>query len=740
MSQFKALFDLPTHLICIIDNEGKFVDTNSAQKAILGLDPKELIGTPVNSHVHPDDADRTVQTIGKLFSEGGVVTDFRNRTRHQDGSYRWISWSAGLQNGQIVAIGTDITAQVVAEEKIKFSEQQYEVLFESMPILAGMSDNDSNPSFVNSTWLKYFGVTNQSEVTREFITSAIHPDDVNRFYIEGPAKRKMGVPFSFNIRIRRHDGLYRWHLYRSVPLKDATGKIQRWLNTGADIHDQIAAQSQIENLFMEAPAYITINKGPEHVYLLSNELNNKAVGRTDLEGKTVKEVFGEDADQILSVLDNVFKTGKPFRVGEFPVKRVWEEGQAPSTRYLSSVVQPTHDENGKIDGVMTFSVDVTAQVEARNHLSNAKIKAEAASKAKTEFVANMSHEIRTPLTAILGFSEISLDLPGIDERLKRYLDRIKSNGQQLLGLIGDILDLSKVEATGVEVKLAQINLKSFIQDLVDSMQSLAAAKGLSLKVSFDTKLRTQFVSDPQLIRQILQNLVGNAIKFTEHGSVEVRVAEDKSQLFFDIIDSGLGISKEQVEKLFVPFSQVDSSMSRKHRGTGLGLALARTFARALNGDISVADTSLGKGSCFRVTIEDQDSNFTPTKEEALIVELENTVVNRVLLVEDSADNQYLVSKFLSKAGVPMDIAGNGQEAIDKCQDNTYDLILMDIQMPIMDGYSTTEYLRKKGYKGKIVALTAHALSEEKERALRSGFDGYLTKPLQRELLLKLVQS
>ncbi len=398
--------------------------------------------------------------------------------------------------------------------------------------------------------------------------------------------------------------------------------------------------------------------------------------------------------------------------------------------------------------------------ESKQQLEDALANAELATRAKSEFLANMSHEIRTPMTAILGFTDILLGSLVEPEDIAAALT-VKENGEYLINLINDILDLSKIEAGKIEVEQIECSPHEIAADVSSLMRVRASAKGLQLKVHFDDALPETIQSDPTRLRQILINLVGNAIKFTETGSVLIVAhllnapgAEPKLQ--FDVIDTGIGIAEEKIEKLFQPFTQADNSTTRRFGGTGLGLTISKRMAELLGGKVSISST-VGEGSTFSVTVatgplEDvrqiRDAvppacNKVVTK-HSLDHETETPLRDRrVLLAEDGPDNQRLIGFILKQEGAEVTLADNGQIAFDlaaaaRAEEHPFDVILMDMQMPVLDGYAATRRLRNEGHSGPILALTAHAMAGDREKCLNAGCDDFLTKPIDRQKLIATV--
>jgi CheY-like chemotaxis protein len=383
-------------------------------------------------------------------------------------------------------------------------------------------------------------------------------------------------------------------------------------------------------------------------------------------------------------------------------------------------------------------------------LAAARRVAEVANASKSQFLANMSHEIRTPMTAILGYADLLRDhVPAGEPR--EFVDIVRRNGDHLLTLLNDILDLSKLEMGKLEVESVATPLREFVEEIGSLMRVRAEAKGVRLETRPAPDLPALVHTDPVRLRQILVNLIGNAIKFTDRGEVGLAIAWDPvgGNLRFDVSDTGIGMDDATVARLFKPFAQGDSSTSRRFGGTGLGLSISRRLANLLGGDIAVRSVQ-GRGSTFSLTIAagtlPADGVATPVTaareaetDRAHAAELPG----RVLLVEDGADNRRLISVVLERAGLSVATAVDGRAGSDEAlaaaaRGEPYDLVLMDIQMPEMDGYQATRRLRAAGYRGPIVALTAHAMGADVARCREAGCDDVATKPIKRAQLLGVV--
>jgi PAS domain S-box-containing protein len=463
-------------------------------------------------------------------------------------------------------------------------------------------------------------------------------------------------------------------------------------------------------------------------------------------GVSYKDALASESHaSIREAYQEVFRTGRPRKI-EYPILAL-----SGTETYVESSVALRRDAQGQPVGFMAFARDLSARKRYEDEMAIARNAAEAASQAKGEFLANMSHEIRTPLNGVIGMLDLARDA-GLTADQSELIEMASASANNLLRLISDILDFSKIEAGKLEFDCVEFDLADMLAQLSRSMAIPAHAKGLELVCSIAPDAPRFLLGDPMRLTQVLINLLGNAIKFTAEGNVVLRVAMDapggdhQAQLRFSVTDTGIGIAAEKQNSIFDAFSQADASTTRTFGGTGLGLTICSRIVQLMGGNIWV-ESEAGKGSTFHFTTSFEIANGTGPKIEGNGRAVDHTRRNsrslRILLAEDNSINQKLATRLLDRLGHRVVLAKNGREAVDALEGGWFDLVLMDVQMPDMDGFTATAAIRAKEKVSKthipIVAMTAHAMTGDRERCFEAGMDDYIAKPINPGVLWETIE-
>ncbi len=504
---------------------------------------------------------------------------------------------------------------------------------------------------------------------------------------------------------------------------------------------QVCCQKEIlDNILESFPYPLYVIDADDHAIIMAN-----SAARIEKTANNVNTPYGEAENNCL--LEEVKKTGKTV------VKEHIGYNKNGSPRFFEIQCNPVFDSKGNVIQVIEYSLDITEHRQMENDFQRAKETAESASQAKSDFLARMSHEIRTPLNAIIGMTRLLSDTYLSSEQYD-YTKTIRSSSEVLLFLINDILDFSKIEAGKLDLEIIDFNLKNTIEEVVGILSIRADEKGLRLSHTVESDVSIYLRGDPIRLRQIMTNLVNNAVKFTENGEVTIHVSVEEhcdanTRLQFSILDTGIGIPKDRLDSLFKSFSQGNASITRNYGGTGLGLAISKQLTEMMDGKVGV-ESELGIGSKFWFTalFEKQTGKLKYDADKPPVPGFQFPISEHnihILLVEDNEVNRKVVLALLKKLGFNADIACNGKQAVEMLGKSSYDIVLMDIQMPEMNGIEATKVIRDPGSKVirhdiPVIAMTANAMKGDRELCLEAGMDDYIAKPVEPGELLALIRK
>ncbi|HZO57411.1 MAG TPA: PAS domain S-box protein [Bryobacteraceae bacterium] len=554
---------------------------------------------------------------------------------------------------------------------------------------------------------------------------------------------RSGRPWVGQVINRRKDGSLYAEEMSVIPLSSLDGDVARFIAIKHDITERRRMETLHRLVWEESTDAMRLTN-TDGIVVRVNEAYCRLVGmaRGDLEGRPFSVVYATHRQA--HILERFRERHSDHAIDHMLERELvlWDG----SRRWLEVTSSVLH-----LDGqnmLLSLMRDITARKEAEEELLQAKMHAEMANRAKSEFLANMSHEIRTPMNGIMGMQLLALGTE-LNAEQREFLETANLSARNLLGLLSDILDLSKIESDKLELEALPFSLPKLMEEVVKLLSPSAEQKGLALTCEIEPEVPSWLEGDPLRLRQILINLVGNAVKFTERGSVSIRVgtisnAERSLELVFRVSDTGIGIPPGQRKLIFEPFHQADGSTTRRFGGTGLGLAISARLVHLMNGRIWVENRPEG-GSHFQFTVKLARTEDTcePAPGKA-IEDTEGTVPflpARILVCEDNAVNRRLAERVLEKAGYETGAAGNGEIAVEMFSRETWDLVLMDVQMPEVDGMAATGRIRQQSEAGRavpIVAMTAHAMKGDRERCLDAGMDDYLVKPFTPDELLRTV--
>ncbi len=769
LEERNMFFNISLDLMCSMSLDGKFKIINSAFSNTTGFAENEILSKSLSNFIHKDDLQATLEQIDLLAKNISEI-QFQNRFRCKDRSYKWLSWTVSVKDNIIYAVARNITdvkqneqraselvianvelafqnkekenrAQelVVANVELEFQNQEKEKRAEELVIankeLAFQNQEKENRAEELVIANKELAFQNQEKENRA--EELVIANKELAFQNQEKENRAVELVIA-NIELE--------HQKDEKEKREKETKELEFHTYAANL----ASQYSLSLIEASRDPLITINLKGKITDMNQAMVKATGVSRAKLKGSDFKNYF-TDPRKASKIYKEVFAKGF---VTDYPL--TIKDDKLTDVLFNGSVYK---DQNNNVIGAVIVARDVTEQNRIAKELYEAKIFAELATeiseiakvkaesatllaetavKTKQQFLSNMSHEIRTPMNAIIGFTKVVLKTD-LTTKQKEYLQAIKLSGDALIVLINDILDLAKVDAGKMTFEKSPFKLEFSMSAMLHLFETKIQEKNLLLVKKYDAKIPKVVLGDAVRLHQIILNLVGNAVKFTNKGKITVSTQLDseddkKVAVKFSVMDTGIGISDAKIGTIFENFQQASSSTSRIFGGTGLGLAIVKQLVEAQGGTITV-ESEVGKGSTFSFILD-----FDKTEEEATaeieILELDNEINNlRVLVVEDMALNQLLMKTLLDDFGFDCEIVSNGKLAIEKLETQTYDIILMDLQMPEMNGFEATEYIRNVLQSDvPILALTADVTKVDVEKCAEVGMNDYLPKPVDEKLL------
>ncbi len=769
---FRALFESSPGPALLFDPKTlRLLDCNRATlEAFACPDRETALGTPLTAFSPPHQPDgASSRTKGIAMFRRGLAQGshaFEWEYRRLDGRtlLAEVRLARVSLEGRDLLLTTlfDLTEQRAAERRLRESEARWKFALEGAEQGVWDWDFATHEVFHSERWKWMLGY-DTGDVGNELDdwSSRVHPDDLPRALAALNAHLEGLAPvYECELRLRCKDGSYKWVLDRgAIVERDAEGRPARMVGVHVDMTARREADARIRETTQRlAIATQAARMGIWDWNVETDELvwddtmfELYGVERASFDGSFAawgRVVHPDDLEAGVALVQRALTENAPFDIA-FRVVRP-SDGTVHFMRGIGRVLR---DERGRAARMVGVNWDETEDKLVQQQLRAAKEAAEAADRAKSEFLAMMSHEIRTPMNAVVGFTSL-LRRSALDGEQREFVEMIESSCETLLALINDILDFSRIESGRLEFEPAAVSPRALVREVVEQFRPRARERQLELAVVLDDDVPERIASDPVRVRQVLFNLVGNATKFTEDGSVTVHVGQDAEPggIVVTVLDTGIGIDPEQLARLFRPFTQGDSSTSRRFGGSGLGLAISKRLVEALGGRIEV-ESRIGEGSAFRVILPAVMPGADPamldesTGEDATSGPAGTSPVapGAVLVVEDHPVNRRLVGAMLERLGIEADFAENGRRALELLSLRGYDVIFMDIQMPELDGYETTRILRRHeadehvARPAWIVALTANAMEGDAERCLGAGMNDYLAKPFKLDDLTRALQ-
>lgn len=750
--RLRTIFQNSPDAIFIEDENGSVLDANPVACEFHNLSHNELIGRNMLDLVPEDSRNDVKRDFSKWFT--GELKRYDGVSLAGDGRVVPVEIIGATMrfSGKraVMLMVRDITQRKQSEQALKESEMRYRGLIEAQSNFIIRTDPEGTFTFVNEAFCQFVGRL-RGDLIGNSIHSYIYYDDMAILEkVTGSlvSRRERVVAVEHRMRARTRTAWVQWE---NIAVFDESGKVVEIQSVGQDITERRRiyealqeSEKRLHFLFEEIPHIAVQGYNVNREAIFWNHASEELYGysKKDVLGKKIEDlVFPLDQrEERVKAFDDWMKTGTAIPSGEM-MKRTADGRQVAV--YSSRLA--TRNQRGEWE-MYVIDVDLSELKRASEELVTAKEYAERASRAKSEFLANMSHEIRTPMNGVMGMTTLLLDTELTADQ-RDSIQTIMESTKELMRIIDELLDISRIEAGEVRLHPEPFCMRETVEKVVLLFADRAGRKGINLSIAIHDGMPKQLLGDSGRVRQVLINLVGNALKFTHNGHIQIRMQAERVgdgwNILADVKDTGIGMTPELQEHIFDKFTQGDTSSKRKYGGAGLGLAITRQLVGLMGGEISVS-SEVDKGTTFRFNLK-LGSMATDVPVAVVVPALgkPNQINAQILLVEDNLVNQKVATAMIKKTGCTVTVAPNGARALEQIALKQFDLIFMDCQMPIMDGFETTQAIRQMVGEIRdipIVAMTAHALKEDRQKCLDAGMDDYLSKPVHMDSLVAVLQK
>lgn len=742
--EFKDIFTISPEIHCILDRNGEILFINKAVTKLLQYEVAEVTGKSMWKYCHPDDLTEVIHTI-----ETGLVAKIKEfcidfRLVSKTGQLKWIGWSMVAKEGQWYCYGRDITEiKRVEGELLKLS-------FVASKINNGVVINDANNnvSWVNEAFEKITGF-NLDDLKGKPLGDLISGPETDMSIIkDARAYTQNKQSFTVDLLAYRKDKQPIWlSVYHTVVL-DEDGKVETDVEIIIDITEKKKAEEELQILSLvasKANSGVAIADDKGKITWVNKALENlTGYSLAELKGKMLGDVLQSTNSTNKDIILAAREKAANLEPSLIEVSALKKDG---TQIWLSAANTPVLNAKGQLERQVELINDITQRKQVEQEMIESRAQAIQLSEAKEMFLSVMSHEIRTPLNAVIGMTHLLLENDPKPSQIDD-LNILKFSAENLLNIINDILDFTKIETGNLELESIPFDLHTLCVDIINSLQVNAAKRGNLLSLTYDHLIPHQLLGDKTRLYQILMNLLGNAIKFTEGGKIQLslklqKTKKEQSTIYFEVRDSGIGIPKDKLSYIFETFTQARADISRKYGGTGLGLAITKKLINLYHSDIKVQSAE-GKGTTFSFVINFNHVTGSTTLNVKPVALQSNFNTKKILVVDDNEVNILIAKRFLSKWGFTIDFAVNGEEAIHKIIENSYDLVFMDIRMPGIDGFDATKIIREIPgdyfQNLPIIALTASTLHDENLKFKEAGMNGHILKPFNPDEIKSLLAT